>query len=153
MTALNSSGGLGQRAAPPGVWIAEARAAPGARRSPQRPAGVCSSVFAKASDYVIYSQCLAQLLQSYPLHTLSSLTRCGMWSHSASPWLAFLGTRFPVLELIVKGSTSYSDIHVTILCYVANHHSEERFVCCLRSICMCEITKKLEKDLQLRNSS
>lgn len=78
---------------------------------------VCRFVFSKGSDYVIYSQCLAQLQESDPLHTLLSLTPCGMWSHSASRWQAYLGMRFPALELMVKGSTSNNDCHSPVLFY------------------------------------
>lgn len=74
------------------VWIAEAEAAQsfwglteqgeicGGRRDAY--AGLCT----KGSDYVIYSHRLAQLQDSDPLHTSLFLTRCGMWSLSASRW-------------------------------------------------------------------
>lgn len=40
----------------------------------------------KGSDYVIYSQRLAQLQEPDPHRASLFLTRCGMWSHRASRW-------------------------------------------------------------------
>lgn len=57
------------------------------RREFARGGGVCMQVCVlKGSDYVIYSQRLAQLQESDPLHASLSLARCGMWSFGASRW-------------------------------------------------------------------